>query len=370
MTRARPAAMRRPTARRTALAAVSALTVLGLAACAQDEAPPQPQPSTPSAAQVIESSPSKYIGGGDNVFTEDISSAPTVPTSPALAKKLEQQVTSRYNGVAGFNVDEFSASMFVATPQTPRIKMNFDDCQDKNYVPTGLFDGPKHFVDVPMPADAVPAAGTDKALSIVSPSTDQIWEFWVTEKDPKTGQWSACWGGRMDNVSKSPGRFDHPFGATASGLPMVGSMVTIDEARKRDIEHAVSLVLVDTGKDFSYPANRSDGQDAAKNAIPLGSRIRLDPSVDVEALPMSPVGKAIARAAQKYGFLVVDTSGAVAVIGENGVPQERATGTDPWKQVLGGTPTYEVLKGFPWSKVQFVEKDHAMPADAVQPTAS
>lgn len=348
---------------RRAFAALAAAAALVLAACSGGPSEPE-QPRTPDAAETIERSPSLYIGGGDNVFRQDISSAPAVSDAPARARKIAEQVTSRYNGVAGLNVDEYSATMYVADANTPRIRMEFDDCQKKGYTPLGLFDGPKHFENVPVPANAVPTAGTDKALSIVDPVTDQLWEFWVTEKDPSTGRWSACWGGRIDDVSQSQGRFQHPFGATASGLPMVGSMVTIEEARRREIPHAVSLVLVDTGKDWSWPANRSDGRDPAADAIPLGSRLRLDPSVDVDALSMDPVGKAIAKAAQKYGFLVVDTSGAVSVIAQNGTPAEAETGTDPWTQVLGGTPTYEVLKGFPWDKVQLIEKDYGKPADA------
>ena len=42
----------------------------------------------------------------------------------------------------------------------------------------------------------------------------------------------------------------------------------------------------------------------APNRIAEGLRFRLDPAVNADALKMHPVGKIIANAAQKYGFVV------------------------------------------------------------------
>ena len=61
------------------------------------------------------------------------------------------------------------------------------------------------------------------------------------------------------------------------------------------------------------PAQRSDGSNRSDDAIPAGTRLRLDPSVDVADLGLSPVAAMIARAAQTYGFIVTDKSAAVAV---------------------------------------------------------
>lgn len=70
----------------------------------------------------------------------------------------------------------------------------------------------------------------------------------------------------------------------------------------------VSLVDIEKHSVVSWPANRSDGWNPTNepNHIPEGMRFRLDPSVNVDALKMHPVGKAIAKAAQKYGFVIWD----------------------------------------------------------------
>ncbi|MEB0161112.1 hypothetical protein, partial [Pseudomonas sp. AH2 (2023)] len=72
--------------------------------------------------------------------------------------------------------------------------------------------------------------------------------------------------------------------------------------------------------EFSYPAQRSDGslRPGTPNAIAEGQRFRLDPSLDVDSLKLTPLGKMVAKAAQKYGFIVVDKGGAVGVGVESG----------------------------------------------------
>ena len=68
----------------------------------------------------------------------------------------------------------------------------------------------------------------------------------------------------------------------------------------------------------------------------------------------NPLGAAVARAAQRYGFIVVDTAGSVAVMAESGQVWKQRTGTDPWPGILGGVPTYEQLAEFPWDRVEVV----------------
>ena len=269
---------------------------------------------------------------------------------------LARQVHDNWGGTAAFNNGAYSVGYVAAAQDTPKTLVAFSDCQGKGYVPDDLFNGQKVFVDVPIPADAVAAPGSDKNLTVYSASTDQLWEFWVAEKGPLG--WSACWGGRIDNVSTSLGFFSGGLGATATGLSHAGGMVRIQELRAGAIDHAMSLNVITAAAfyKYSWPAQRSDGYDpAGVNPIMEGTRFRLDPAVDVAALQLNPVATMIAKAAQTYGFIVNDKGGAVAVVAESGGPS--VAGTDPWS-VLGGVPNYKVLEGFPWDRLQALPKDY------------
>ncbi|MEJ5887576.1 hypothetical protein WDZ16_03795 [Pseudokineococcus marinus] len=296
-----------------------------------------------------------------NVFTKDVSRAPVDRGSAAMVDNLEQQVTSRYGGVAAFNVYTYGASLNMAGSSQRRVDVRFDDCQGKGWTPRGLFGPGGHFEDVPIPADAVPAAGTDGQLTVYSPSTDQLWEFWKARKT--SSGWSACWGGRIDRVSRSTGAFPSTYGASASGLASSVGAVRIHEAERGDIDHALSLSLprIAHWGEVSYPATRSDGSDQRSSAIPMGTRFRLDPAVDVDRLGLHPVARAVAEAAQTYGFIVTDTAGAVAVTAESGEGAGRVAGKNPWYGILDGTGSYAVMAGFPWDRLQVIEEDWGAP---------
>ncbi|WP_052465849.1 hypothetical protein [Mobilicoccus massiliensis] len=340
------------------------LAVLGLLATflgRPPEPPPPPPPTPKPTAGQLGAYPSF---GPDDVFRVDLTGAPVAPRSPAMIDNLRSQIEPHYGGIAGLNTHQYNPVLYVVDESTPRTTVEFDDCQDKGSTPPGLFDGAKHFVDVPVPEDARTSVGTDSTITLWSPSTDQLWEFWVMKRADKG--WSACWGGRIDHVSTSPGYFPAPYGVSASGLVTTGSMITVEEARRKQIDHAIGIALISPARwdRFWYPAQRSDGPDASPDAIPEGARLRLDPNLDVDSLQLTPLGKAVAKAAQKYGFIVVDTAGSVAVMAESGIPWKQKTGTDPWPKILGGTPTYKQLENFPWDKVEVIAPNYGKPSTA------
>lgn len=335
------------------------IALAGGCASAEPVSPPvdsiaQGAPGAPGSAA---DHPSAWFGPAPgNPFLLDVSGAPVDPASADQMATLRSQLAANH-GLAIINTSEFTVSYAVAPPGTPTYRVGFEDCQRKGYRPAGLYDGPRYFEEVPIPAGALPAQGTDKHLAIWSPHTRRLWEFWVMKRGADRS-WTACWGGRIDDPSRSGGAFPVPYGASASGLSAVGTMITVDEARRGRIEHAVGLHLTAIavpGRTLA-PATRSDGTDASPAAIPMGARLRLDPQLDVATLPITPLAKAVARAAQRYGFIVTETSGRVSLpieTGPRGGPGDASA--NPWTEVLGDLPDYLQLKGFPWDAVRVVQ---------------
>lgn len=291
-----------------------------------------------------------------SIYHQPIADAPKAWNSDVLMERLRLDIGGMPAAVNAYN---YNASIYRATPTTPRVTIEFDDCQKKGYVPHGLFDQGEYFVDVPIPDDARAATGTDAQLSIFEPATDRLWEFWQFKRTP-TGGWSACWGGRVDDLSASDGRFPVPFGASASGLLMTGGVIGIAEAARGEINHAIYLTVKEASTLVSYPANRTDGTSLDPAYLREGQRLRLDPALDVTTLGLSPLGEAIARAAQKYGFIVADRGGTVGVATQSGRAVEARTGMNPWDVLLGG-PAHSVLEKFPWDKVEAIAVDYGKP---------
>ncbi|MGH3609493.1 MAG: hypothetical protein ACRDRD_15575 [Pseudonocardiaceae bacterium] len=285
-------------------------------------------------------------------------SAPLDSQSPALVSNLMGQIQNYYGHVA-LNTSSYSAPIYTVPADQPTVNLAFNNCQSKSSLDP---DFAAQLRNVPVPADAMPSIGTDSDMVIWQPSTDTEWEFWKMAKDPGTGVWSTCWGGRLDHVSRNPGIFPSPYGTSASGLPMLGYVIRVSELQAGVINHAISLTLpLPRATAYSWPANRTDGQDTNPTDPAEGERFRLDPSLDLSTLNLSPGALTIARAMQQYGLIVTDTSGAVAVDAEDPRPYETNGAPDPYTSLFPGGQ-YSWLQGIPWQDLQAMAWDYGKPA--------
>ena len=301
-----------------------------------------------------------------HVFAESSFWYAAIPANAPLHANSANFVTEfvrqkkAYYGTVSINTTAYASPVYIADADTPTVPVTEWNCQHKKYTDPELA---KQWKAVPIPAYAEAATGTDAEMTIYQPSTDTIWEFWQARK--VDGHWQGCWGGRMQNVSKSQGIWQKHYGTTATGLPFLGGQITPEELRRGEIKHALGIALVDTERwsIYSWPANRSDGYNPqnAPNRIPEGLRFRLDPTVDVQSLKMHRVGKIIAKAAQRYGFVVWDKAGAISLRAQNPKSYTKLGLPDPYLALFEGTPAYALLNGFPWDKLQFLPQDYGKP---------
>jgi len=273
--------------------------------------------------------------------------------STAYAANITGQI-QRYYGTAAINTTTYSAPVYTVPAGQATITVKFSNCQNKTWVDPKFLE---QISAVPIPANAVPALGTDAEMVVYQPSSDKLWELWKAEK--RVDGWYACWGGRLDSVSTSQGVFPQYYGVAASGLSLLGGMMRIDELQAGAINHAIDFSLPEVRRGvYSWPANRTDGTVDSLLAIPMGQRFRLDPLVNVDALPLTPMGKMMAKAMQKHGLVLRDTSGSVSFYAENPLPTINATGINPYTALFAGKPAYAQLNGLPWDKLQALPFDY------------
>jgi hypothetical protein len=210
---------------------------------------------------------------------------------------------------------------------------------------------------VPLPSNARPSPDSDGRLVVWQPSTDTMWEFWRLRRG--LVGWQADFGGRMESVSTNIGTYTDPagWGASASGIPILGGLMRIDELRARRIDHGLALTIPEVrARVYSWPAARTDGTVESPTAIPQGTRFRLDPKLDVASLDVHPLVRAMARAAQRYGLVVRDRGGGVGFYGEDPGP----LGHNPYAGaggIFGGNTPSELMRQFPWGRLQALRTD-------------
>lgn len=303
----------------------------------------------------------------DSVFAPSSFWYTPIPLNTALdsnsanyVKEFLRQKSLYYNNVE-INTYRYSSPVYIAASNTPLVNVAFNNCQNKTWVdPTFV----KMMTSVPVPTIAKQSSGGDSEMTIYQPSTDTLWEMWGTGQD-SNGKWSACWGGQITQASKSAGLNIKNYGTTATGLPFLGGQITAEELARGEIKHAIGISMVDleAWSIYSYPALRSDGYNPNKaaNRIAEGRRFRLDPTINVDTLAMTKAGKIIAKAAQKYGFVVWDKAGAITIRAQNALSYKQLGKPDPYPALYEYKVTSAVLNGFPWDRLQFLPMDYGKP---------
>ena len=217
---------------------------------------------------------------------------------------------------------------------------------------------------VPIPANAKPAAGSDHQLVVWQPSTDTMWEF--SQMVHRPDGWHAEAAGAMHDVSQDPGYYSSKawpgaqpwWGATATGLPLLGGMITLADLQRHRIDHALAFATPHARAGiWSSPATHGDGDSGVPNLLPEGSRLRLDPNLNIDSLHLPPLTMMLAEAAQRYGIVLRDKSSIVTFYGEDPTP----TNADPWRGVYRGQDLNSLIAQFPWDHLQVLKLHPAQP---------
>lgn len=279
---------------------------------------------------------------------------PLAPNSKAVVTNL---LGDRNGGFAVWPLmtETFSAPIYVADADTPVTKWEYDNCTQAPglHPPFG-----EALAAVPTLPDMLVSNGSDGEIAIYQPSTDTYWDFWRAQVNGQ-GQWSACWGGKIDRYSESAGVFEAPLGATATGLALGAFLIRIEELKRGHIDHAVNIATTRTRKDCqSWPANRNDGNTDGADIACEGQRFRLDPSFDASTLK-SPAARTIARAMQQYGLILTDKSDALITQAEDPRPHmAKNGGQNPYDDLLGGVPWYIALNDIPVDRLEALPIDY------------
>ncbi len=235
--------------------------------------------------------PSQPFAGSPSWYTKIPADAKVDPNSPAMIARL-----TRDDGDVVANLIEYGIPIYQADASTPRHRV---DCRVKDWGPC-----PFAGLDVPIPYGAFPHSGSDGAMVVVDDQERKVYEFWQVSQDGDT--WSASFGAVNDLDGSGWGS-----SGTGSGASRLAGVVRLSEIGRGNIPHALALQSDNVCANvFRAPAHKTDGASERPDCIPMGARLRLDPSLDLTALSLSPAELAVATAMQTYGGYVMDSGGA------------------------------------------------------------
>jgi hypothetical protein len=319
--------------------------------------------------------------------------------SAAIVTTMVGKITasSRLDRFPYINTTSYSTPIWAAA--APRRRLVYDN--DPNSSIGQAIAALNAAGGLPIPPDAQPARGTDGHIVIYDAPLDTFYELWRASSPRQNAltclnalpwgeachhdnQWHAQHAGIMDDVDLDPGVFSPQswptagptgwgWGARGTSLPLLGGLITFDDLRTGVIDHAVAASFKSVCRNyFVAPAQRRDGSDTSASCLPEGARLQLDPAYNVSADANPPLTKAIERAAQKFGIVIVDGGG----------PSIQFNGQDPQTEpsnpytsgpglggadnggrgFFGGVPPYELFKNFPWARLRVVAATHCTAA--------
>jgi hypothetical protein len=280
-------------------------------------------------------------------------SAALDPSSTAMVAHLLGEVEAEQAAKNGpwINTSAYSVPVYTVPASQPTVRVRLAAHRPV----AGLS---RAWRAVPLPANAQPAAGSDGDLVVWQPSREKLWEFWRLRRE--AAGWQASWGGAMRHVSSQSGVYGRDswpgarssWGISASSLSLPGGLLTLQQLRVGEIDHALALAIPGPRAGvYASPAQRTDGDSEDPSALPEGAHLRLDPTLDLSTLHLPPLTLALARAAQRYGVLVTDRSPVLAFYAED----PTRTGTDPYTSPGGffeGRDPRAALAAFPWAQLQ------------------
>ncbi len=241
----------------------------------------------------------RFSPSGGRPFSPSSPFNTLIPPAPALDPLGPDMVahlsSGHHPGVA--NLYDYGVPIWDADASTPRHTI---DCL-RSWGQCGLEQEP---VPIPVGATATPVT-KDGAMVVIDWSTRRSYEFYEAEN--VDGAWRAGWGSVVSiDGTGAEGQ------AVGAGVSRLAGVVRTFEMAQGHIDHALVFSTDNACQGvYRYPATKTDGRSSRADCIPEGTRVQLDPAIDVDSLPgLTPGERTVARALQRYGAYAIDNGGA------------------------------------------------------------
>ncbi len=263
------------------------------------------------------------------------------PRSNAMVSRVTRDAQLYANLVA------YGVPIYTASSSTPSVPV---DCLMAPAWGPCPFSGRTFRI----PSEARPSTGSDGALVVTDPVSGTSAEFW--QATPGRDRWTTSWG-TVNDLAGS-GWSSGPGSSTGAGASRLGGVVRVDEVTAGQIPHALVLQSDNVCRgEVRAPATKTDGDSDRADCIPEGSRLQLDPSVDVAQLPgANRAEKAVARALQLYGGYVIDKGGAALSVSFEVARDAKDNDPGAAYRAAGMGWDYYGLAHVPWGRLRVLQK--------------
>ena len=295
---------------------------------------PTPTPSPSPTPTLPPGSPYEPFETGSYWNAALPSNAAVDPSSSKILSFLATDDTYDYIRLPG--VDDGSGHpIYWATSSTPEVKLTCTGWCAKA-TPSA----------VRIPSGANAANSSDSTLVLYDQDRGYVLGLWKAVRN-SDGSWTAqgddIYFTSSNGIAGKLSESDNSNNAGHRGLNSSVRQIRWDEIQAGQINHKVELFVNTTKCQHVFPMTGDECGTSNTDAPPEGTLIRINPSVNLSSLNLSPAALTIARALQTYGAVIGDQSGGAATIGMEGTAMEGLG--NPWPSVL----TDDALEALPFT---------------------
>lgn len=247
-----------------------------------------------------------------------------IPENPRIDARSGAFVSKLMSGNVVALTQSYGNAIFDnVDPSTPRynIHISKDSRNGGDWGHNAVYG-----LQVPVPVNAFPPSGTDGTVVILDRVAKKSYYLWQFQRTA-TGI-SSTWPAVFDLYGSGSAPDPLKGRGTAAGVDHAAGTIRIEELRRGEIQHAVAFhtfgsfgcAAPGTGGtqnpngEFRWPAVSTDAHtwmSSDANCIPYGTRVQLDPSINLDTVAGLTRGeRIIGRAMQKYGAYLIDKGGA------------------------------------------------------------
>jgi hypothetical protein len=308
-------------------AALAAAVFAVAAGCSTDKSTtqtlqgPGPGGSASDSIVLLEDLSSRQVFPANNWWNLDITGAPVDSKSQSLIDWISGRTLANPTATRivhpDFGPPPYGIPYVGVGANQPRIAVTFSP-----YGSQSDAGAPGQPTGYPIPTQArtlanyieggTPGGGSsgDRHLILVDRGHWLLYETWATRWNSAASRWEAGSGATFD-LSTNARRPDGWTSADAAGLAIFPGLVRHDEvAAAGPITHAFRVTTRATNG-YVWPASHQAGSTAG--APPMGTRLRLRPSVDISGYPADV--RKIFQAMKTYGLIVADNGTDMYVSG-------------------------------------------------------
>jgi hypothetical protein len=201
----------------------------------------------------------------------------------------------------------------VSGSKTPKARPRFEYADESD---PGPYPIP---ASVPIEGAPHPDDGDRHAL-IVDRDTCTLYELYALQR---AGAGWAAGSGAIWSLRSNKLRPAGWTSADAAGLPILPGLARYDEVAAGSIDHALRFTAPRTRRAYVYPARHYASDSSDPSLPPMGLRVRLKASVNIDGFP--PQARVVLEALKRYGMILADNGSPWYI---SGAPDPRWSNDD------------------------------------------